>query len=82
MLKNSKARRNFLERPGVLVRAEGRRECRFLGLCHGGCPVRAYTVYGNLGAKDPYCETHKAIFNHMEAVSSELAMRRSHKKKG
>ncbi len=82
MLRDSSARRRFLDRPGVLVRAGECLECRFLGLCHGGCPVRAYTVYGNLGAKDPYCETYKAVFNHMEAVSSELAMRRSHKKKG
>ena len=46
----------------------------------GGCPIRAYTVFGNFITKDPYCETYKAVFNHMEAVSSAIAMRRSRKK--
>lgn len=77
MLKTSPARRHFLERPGVLVQQEACRECRYLGLCHGGCPVRAYTVFGNFVTRDPYCETYKAVFKHMEAASSELAMRRS-----
>jgi hypothetical protein len=45
-----------------------------------GCPIRAYTVFGNFITKDPYCETYKAVFNHMEAVSSAIAMRRSRKK--
>lgn len=81
MLKTSTARRHFMERPGVLVQQEeGCRECRYLGLCHGGCPVRAFTVYGNLTARDPYCETYKAVFSHMEAVSSAVAMRRSGKR--
>jgi len=77
MLKTSAARRRFLDRPGVLVQQESCRECPHLSLCHGGCPVRAYTVFGNLFAADPYCETYKAVFSRLEAVSSELAMRRA-----
>lgn len=38
------------------------------------------TVFGNFITKGPYCETYKAVFNHMEAVSSAIAMRRSRKK--
>jgi len=77
MLRISTARQRFLDRPGLLVQQEACQECRYLSLCHGGCPVRAYTVSGNLITRDPYCETYKAIFNYMETVSSKLAMRRS-----
>ena len=77
MLKISTARQRFLERPGFLVQQESCQKCRYLSVCHGGCPIRAYTVSGNLFNTDPYCETYKAVFSHMETVSSELAMRRS-----
>jgi len=77
ILKASTARQRFLDRPGFLVQQEACQECRYLSLCHGGCPVRAYTVSGDLMARDPYCETYKAIFSHMETVSSKLAMGRT-----
>ncbi len=76
MLTTSAARQCFLDRPACLVQQEACRECRYLSLCHGGCPVRAYTVSGNLTTRDPYCETYKAIFSYMETVSSKLAMGR------
>jgi radical SAM protein with 4Fe4S-binding SPASM domain len=73
MLRNSLVRRNFLERPGVLIQQEACAECDYLAICHGGCPVRAYTTYGDLHTKDPYCETYKAVFNQAEHIAAHLA---------
>ena len=41
ILGNSEARHQLLERPGVLIQREDCIDCRYLGICHGGCPVRA-----------------------------------------
>jgi uncharacterized protein len=42
LLRTSEARRRLLDRPGVLITQEECLECDYLGICHGGCPVRAY----------------------------------------
>ena len=62
ILSESPARRAFLERPERLAASEDCLACPFLSLCHGGCPVRTFTVKGTLHAKDPYCEVYKAVF--------------------
>ena len=41
-------------------------QCRFLSICHGGCPVRTYSALGTMLAKDPYCEVYKAVFGRAE----------------
>lgn len=58
----SEARRQLEERPGVLIQREDCIECRYLGICHGGCPIRAYTMQGDLHRKDPYCPVYLALF--------------------
>ena len=70
MLRNSEARRTLQARPGVLIRLEGCLDCDYLALCHGGCPVRAYTVHGDLFRKDPYCELYRMLFSRMEALAA------------
>lgn len=70
MLRNSEARRRLRERPGVLIQREDCIECRYLGICHGGCPVRAYTVHGDLNRKDPYCSVYLALFEGMEKLAA------------
>ena len=65
ILENSEARRQLQERPGVLIQSEDCIECRYLGICHGGCPVRAYTMQGTLNRKDPYCSVYLALFEKM-----------------
>jgi radical SAM protein with 4Fe4S-binding SPASM domain len=75
-LRNSPARREFVERPKHLVEHEDCLECRFLSICHGGCPVRTYSALGTLLAKDPYCEVYKAIFSRAEKHSRGLLRRR------
>lgn len=73
LLRHSPVRRRFLERPGVLIQQEECPECDYLALCHGGCPVRAYTTYGKLHTKDPYCATYKALFHQAEHIAANLA---------
>jgi len=73
LLRASEARRRLLDRPGALIRQEDCIDCDYLGICHGGCPVRAYTVHGDIRAKDPYCRLYRRLFKGME----ELAVLRS-----
>jgi radical SAM protein with 4Fe4S-binding SPASM domain len=72
LLEQSRARAEFIERPLRLVQ-QGCIECDYLNLCHGGCPVRAYTARGDLFQKDPYCGLYKALFQHMERHARTLA---------
>ncbi|HRD67057.1 MAG TPA: radical SAM protein [Candidatus Competibacter sp.] len=72
LLKNSKARQKFDERPIQLIQRDCL-SCDYLSLCHGGCPVRTYTVHGTLFEKDPYCGLYKAMFGHMARAARELA---------
>jgi radical SAM protein with 4Fe4S-binding SPASM domain len=62
----------FHQRPVKLVQQDCI-ACDYLALCHGGCPVRAYSVYGTLLEKDPYCAVYRALFGHMAAAASTLA---------
>ena len=79
MLSESPARRQFVERPGKLVEDGDCLECRFLSICHGGCPVRTYSSLGTMHAKDPYCEVYKVIFAKAESEGRNLRQRRTAK---
>jgi sulfatase maturation enzyme AslB (radical SAM superfamily) len=57
----------------VLIQEEECIECRYLGICHGGCPVRAYTVHGDLNRKDPYCSVYQVLFEEMEKLAAAHA---------
>ncbi|MGB8465068.1 MAG: radical SAM protein [Terrimicrobiaceae bacterium] len=76
MLRTSPARRDFVERPKRLVEDEDCLSCRYLSICHGGCPVRTYSALGTMMAKDPYCEVYKAVFGRAEAHGRAIARRR------
>ena len=71
LLRESSARRSLLSRPGVLIRTEDCLECDYLSLCHGGCPVRAYTVHGDLFRKDPYCRLYKSLFQTIQEMAAK-----------
>jgi radical SAM protein with 4Fe4S-binding SPASM domain len=73
LLKNSPARQKFNERPIQLIQRDCL-SCDYLSLCHGGCPVRTYTVHGTLFEKDPYCGLYKAVFGRMARAAHELAL--------
>ena len=76
LLKNSKARQRLQSRPRVLIQQEDCLACDYLALCHGGCPIRAYSTAGTLFAKDPYCHTYKSLFLAMEQHAAKLAQGR------
>jgi uncharacterized protein len=75
LLENSRPRERFLERPAV-VADQGCIECEFLALCHGGCPVRTYTILGTLLEKDPYCGLYKGLFARTAEVARTIAATR------
>ncbi len=72
LLRNSPVRQQFNERPVQLIQRDCL-NCDYLSLCHGGCPVRTYTVHGSLFEKDPYCELYKVLFSRMQKAAQELA---------
>ena len=78
MLRTSPARQQFVERPKHLVEHEDCLQCRYLSICHGGCPVRTYSALGTMLAKDPYCEVYKAVFGRAETHGRALLRRRLH----
>lgn len=71
LLGNSRPRRDFYERPVRLMEQDCIR-CEFLSICHGGCPVRTYTVHKTLFEKDPYCGLYKSLFAHMRDAATRL----------
>jgi uncharacterized protein len=76
LIERSTARRRLLERPETLVQETDCIECDYLGLCHGGCPIRAYATHGSLLARDPYCETYRTLFSHIHhEIAPRLAAR-------
>jgi uncharacterized protein len=75
MLRESPARREFVDRPKHLMEHEDCLSCRYLSICHGGCPVRTYSALGTMLAKDPYCEVYKAVFSRAETHSREVLRR-------
>ncbi|MEY6432824.1 radical SAM protein [Thioalkalicoccus limnaeus] len=74
LLRGSRARERFLERPARLMQGECL-ECEYLALCHGGCPVRTYSLRGRLFEKDPYCELYAALFQHIAGWAARLSAR-------
>jgi len=82
LLKNSKARQRLQSRPRLLIQQEDCLECDYLALCHGGCPIRAYSTTGTLFTKDPYCHTYKSLFSYMEKQAAKLAQGRKPMSRG
>jgi radical SAM protein with 4Fe4S-binding SPASM domain len=78
LLGSSRARRLFSERPVQLMRGDCI-ECEYLALCHGGCPVRTYSMHGTLFEKDPYCGLYKGLFQHLETRATQLYQRFHHR---
>jgi radical SAM protein with 4Fe4S-binding SPASM domain len=72
LLRNSPARKQFVDRPLAIIDQDCI-QCDYLSLCHGGCPVRTYTIKHTLFEKDPYCGLYKNLFRHTEEVATRLA---------
>ncbi len=73
---NGTRRTQFVKRPEALIEHETCGSCDYLSLCHGGCPVRAYSITGEFFVKDPYCEVYKALFSRMENLAAEVSRAR------
>ena len=69
----SPPRLQFLRRPADLAREGQCLDCDHLGLCHGGCPMRAYTSFGSLAKTDPYCETYKTILGYTKDMAISVS---------
>ena len=50
-------------------------ECDVLSLCHGGCPVRTYSVEHTIFEKDPHCGLYKSMFSHMKDAATRMLKR-------
>ncbi len=74
---NSGTRRSFYDRPVKLMEKGECIECEYLSICHGGCAIRAYSTFGDLFVKDPYCETYKAIFTHLKEIAARISREKS-----
>lgn len=72
LLADNPVRARFHQRPMALV-ARDCIDCDYLALCHGGCPVRAFSVHGSLFEKDPYCALYRSLFGHMAQAAARLA---------
>jgi radical SAM protein with 4Fe4S-binding SPASM domain len=68
----SEPRRRIRERPIQIIQNEDCSDCDFLTICHGGCPIRAFSTYGDLGRKDPYCESYKTLFTQTKRAADQL----------
>jgi radical SAM protein with 4Fe4S-binding SPASM domain len=77
LLQRSAAYQRFRERPAAVIRNEDCLDCDYLASCHGGCPVRTYSVRGELARKDPNCEIYKIIFRRVQSAAAGIALRRS-----
>ncbi len=64
----SETRRDFMDRPAHLALNTSCGSCEYWKICHGGCPVRAFSFYGNLHSKDYYCPLYKALFGAVNRV--------------
>ena len=50
-----KQRNQIPRRQAVLPKTECK-DCRFWGMCHGGCPLDAFMVYGDFNRRTPNCD--------------------------
>ncbi len=73
LMQMSKVRQRFQARPEVLMQHESCVGCDYLSICHGGCPVRTYSITGEFFVKDPYCQVYKALFSTMEKLAAKMA---------
>jgi radical SAM protein with 4Fe4S-binding SPASM domain len=73
LLQKSPARKKFISRPVGIIDRDCIK-CDYLSMCHGGCPVRTYTIKKTLNEKDPFCSFYKSMFRHCEEAVSTQAL--------
>ena len=73
MLEQSDVRRRFQVRPERIIAETDCLECPYLAICHGGCPIRTYSICGDMFQKDPYCPLYLSLFASMEDLAAKIA---------
>lgn len=72
LLRKSPSRQKFADRPIAIVDRDCI-DCDYLSMCHGGCPVRTFTIKHTLNEKDPFCSFYRSLFRHCEqAIGSRV----------
>ncbi len=73
VIMKSNIRDRFKQRASQMIKTGNCVECEYLAICHGGCPVRAYSTYNSLQRKDPYCESYKIMFDNAKKAAIKLS---------
>ena len=82
MLEQSEVRRQFQARPERIIAESDCLECPYLAICHGGCPIRTHSIYGDMFQKDPYCSLYLSLFSSMEELAAQVAGKRAYSLSG
>lgn len=59
---DSANRKLFVERPTRMIHDPECGQCKYWGICFGGCPIRAMAFSGDMYSRDYYCPVYKKIF--------------------
>ena len=59
----SENRKIFQRRPYILAQHTECGECKYWGICYGGCAVRSYAFSGQFYGPDHYCQVYKSMFS-------------------
>lgn len=62
-LLNNSVRKEFITRHKGLNECMN---CRYISMCNSGCPNSAFSVFGTIMHKDPFCESYRQLFSHVE----------------
>jgi uncharacterized protein len=67
----SPVRREFLKER--VSSSNGCEKCRWVTLCHAGCPYQAFVQTGSILERDMFCRSYRLIFDHVsKTIASEL----------
>jgi radical SAM protein with 4Fe4S-binding SPASM domain len=77
LIEESRARKQFQARPAALMLNETCATCDYLSVCHGGCPVRTYSITNEFFKKDPYCKVYKTLFRFIDDLARKVSAERS-----
>lgn len=72
-LLESPQRKIFMDRPLYLARFSACGECRYWGICFGGCAVRAFAFNGRIESPDHYCPVYYSMFSIVSENASKTA---------
>lgn len=70
---NSPVRKTLRQR--VTGNIKGCSDCKYVGICNGGCMNNVHNVHVNMFNRDIYCKAYKILFEHIDnAIQKDLSM--------